>query len=818
MCFDNVPDGRHECIDPCPVCYFFTPENTLRLLRGDNISLGTLDLFSEVARVGCRLCAMLCRIWDSDEEGFEPKAQIRIFSPEDAPRGKIWTLYFEIDQPSLKGSAYGEETGGFHREELASSWAVPIGVFTKGTKWLDHVFPVRAPVPSVSHDEVFEQFKSSLEICLAEHASCAKPDARLPTRVLALDDPDTPDRVFLHEPQSGEEGQYIALSYCWGKTVQTKLLTSNIDDFRKSGIAIATLPQTLQDSILASRKLGIKYLWVDSLCIIQDSATDKQKEIASMAGIYKNATIVISAAVSADCGQGFLHDRASVQLRLDNSLRLPFFSEADPETRGIMDWIYLCPEAHMGYKVLRFDQEPISNRAWTYQESKLAQRLLIFGSGPPQWHCKEGEMIYGLDLLLDDLPDPNGYSRIMRRTVIDGETVGGETTMTREKVPTEDIGAWKEWFPMLENYSFKKLTVRTDKLLAISAMAAEYASPGRGIYAAGLWEASLPRSLLWRRDSAPNVEVTPPEYKHSLSWLQTRLFDRLVVEDDVKATAWASHYIAPAWSPMCCTEPIHFEDAATPRSDESFLDLSISLVTIHNIDISPTATINPYGQLDFAYLDLTAPMRRISWAELTADFVILRAGEPFTYWDYVVADDPSYFAYMTEKHGASVTPQMLADQVVQHTRDSEDASIFVGDKNVRISIPPKEEPVPWECAELDEPVVPIADVKHKVLESISQAQPSPDRAEDLIPDDECELWLLEVERSKAPAGLVLKRVRSNIFARVAYFGKNRSLDPEIVYLRPYFVQIRGPKTSRFGEAEGMSGWYDSLTRRRIYLV
>lgn len=673
-------------------------------------------------------------------------------------------------------------------------------------------------MPSVSHGEVFEQFRGSLEICLASHTSCALPEnARLPTRVLALDGRDVPERVVLHEPKPGEEGQYIALSYCWGKTVQTKLLASNIGDFKTTGIQIATLPQTIQDGILASRKLGLKYLWIDSLCIIQDSATDKEKEIAGMASIYKNATIVISAAVSSDCGQGFLHDRPSVQLRLDSSLRLPFFSEADPETRGILDWIYLCPEAHMGHKVLRFDQEPISSRAWTYQESKLAQRLVIFGSGPPQWHCKEGEIIYGLDLAPRDLPDPNGYSRIMRSTVIDGETVGGETTIMKEQVPTEDIGEWKEWFPMLENYSFKALTVRTDKMLAISAMAAEYSSPERGTYAAGLWEASLPRSLLWRRDSAPDLEVTPPEYKHSLSWLQKRLFDRSGAENDVEAKAWASQYIAPTWSAMCCTEPIHFEDAATPKLDEHLLDLHISLVTIHDIHISPTATINPHGQLAFAYLDLTAPMRKISWAELTADFVNLRAGEPFAYWDYVIADDPSYFAYMAEKYGASVTPQMLADQVVQHTRDPGDASIFVGDKTVRISMPPKKESVPRECADADAPVVQIADVKHEVLDLMSQAQSSSDR-KDLTPDDECELWLLEVERSLAPAGLVLKRVRDNIFARVAYFGKNRGLDPEIVYLRPDFVQIRGLKTSSFGEAEGMSGWYSSLTRRRIYLV
>lgn len=699
-----------------------------------------------------------------------------------------------------------------------------------GTKYLDHVFPVRAPVASVSHDDVFEQFKRSLEICLAEHEVCAKPDAQLPTRVLALDDSDAHERVFLHESGPDEMGRYIALSYCWGKTFQTKLLVSNLEDFKETGIVIATLPKTLQDSILVSRKLGMKYLWIDSLCIIQNSAADKDLEIARMASIYKNAIIVLSAAISTDCGQGFLHDREAVQLHLDNSLRLPFFTDADPDTRAIVDWIHLCPGAHMGYKVLRFAQEPINSRAWTYQESKLAERLLIFGSGPPQWHCKEGEMIYGLDLLLDDLTDPNGFTTTTQRTVRDGETVGGETRTTQEKVPTEDIGEWKEWFPMLENYSHKALTVQTDKLLAIAAMAAEYASGENGRYAAGLWETSLPRSLLWRRDSSPDMEVALSGYQHSLSWLQTRLFDAQSVDGDVEDTSWASRYIAPTWSPMSCNQSLYFEEAATPKLDDLLTDFLYSPVTINGIFVSPRTSVNPYGRLDFGYLDLSAPMRKITWTELTANYVILRAGEPFPYWDYVVADDPAHFAYMAEKHGSSLSPQMFADEVVQRTVDPGDASIFVGDKTVRISEPPKKEPVPRECAESKEPFYPSKDVKLDLVGTIAQV--SYDQAfeqqmstleltdvdQPMSPDDECDFWLLEVERSMNPAGLILKRVQKSIFARVGYFGKNRALDPEIVYRQPDMLQIRGPET-KFGEMpKGPRGWYESLTRRRIYLV
>lgn len=65
-------------------------------------------------------------------QGFKRDAKVRVFIPKEMLKGMIWTLYFEIDQPGFNGSPFGEEVGGWLREEKRSSWAVPIGVFTKG--------------------------------------------------------------------------------------------------------------------------------------------------------------------------------------------------------------------------------------------------------------------------------------------------------------------------------------------------------------------------------------------------------------------------------------------------------------------------------------------------------------------------------------------------------------------------------------------------------------------------------------------------------------------------------------------------------------
>lgn len=723
---------------------------------------------------------------------------------------------------------------------------------TLGSDLLDKFMNMRPPNPSVAHDDVFDVFKASLGKCLSDHTECAKPGARrLPTRVLLLEDKE-PERVFLHECEPEEQGKYVALSYCWGKTPQTMLLKSNVDDFQEKGIEVRTLPKTIQDGITATRKLGTKYLWIDSLCIIQDSPEDKDKEIVGMANIYKNATVTISAAATQDCGDGFLEKREDVQLRIDKSMCLPLMSTSDLETRVVLDYLHLCPEARMGHKLRRFADESINTRAWTYQESTLAPRLLIFGSGPPQWHCKESWKIYGLNISPEDLPHPVCVSTTMKITLEDGRIKPEDTLKYQDRPdpPKDEIGLWPEWFPLLEDYSHRALSFRTDKLLAVSALAAEHQSPKNGNYAAGLWSSSLPRGLLWRRSD--NVELQTAEVmsnpgynqeqtRNSLSWLRARLFDTCSPKGSSDPSPWQSQYVAPTWSPMSSSSPLVFEAFSMQKED----DFHTSLVTINHVHTSLTSSLNPFGRLDFSYLDITAPMRSLSWTELTATFVIVSFGEPFAYWDFIVPDDPAYFQWMSEKYAASFNPQRLADTSLQDAVDEGSAGIFVGDQSVRIQLRPIPEVASQTCAESTEPFVPAEDVRKELLAELLRENPStsssgkseksnrrccwPSSSSETTPAtqsptgqpvserDDCEFFLLEVERSMTPAGLVLKRVRGSMFARIGYFGMNRSIDPEIVILSSG-IQVRGPRTFNWGNPQLKDDWNKSLTRKRIYLV
>jgi hypothetical protein len=129
------------------------------------------------------------------------------------------------------------------------------------------------------------QIRDQLNACNYGHEKCPKREkAELPARVIDVL-PNTP-RLYLSMPN--DRAEYITLSYCWGGSQDLTTSTATLSD-RKSAIPISLLPPGLQDAISITRLLGFQYLWVDALCILQDSIEDKATEIAKTAAIYRNA-------------------------------------------------------------------------------------------------------------------------------------------------------------------------------------------------------------------------------------------------------------------------------------------------------------------------------------------------------------------------------------------------------------------------------------------------------------------------------------------------------------------------------------------------
>ncbi|KAB5542496.1 heterokaryon incompatibility protein-domain-containing protein, partial [Coniochaeta sp. 2T2.1] len=169
---------------------------------------------------------------------------------------------------------------------------------------LSHL-PVKRPISVAGWSpESLRFIRRTLKACVQEHGVCTSSSTHHPTRLLHIDG----ESLRLVDEGLPHPVSYTALSYCWGTTEPLATLSTNINEMR-SGIPLSKLPRTIKDAIQVTKFLGIQYLWVDALCIIQDDKIDWARESAAMAGIYGNAYVTIAAASASSADEGFLHGR-----------------------------------------------------------------------------------------------------------------------------------------------------------------------------------------------------------------------------------------------------------------------------------------------------------------------------------------------------------------------------------------------------------------------------------------------------------------------------------------------------------------------------
>ncbi len=198
-----------------------------------------------------------------------------------------------------------------------------------------------------------------------------------PTRLVYVDSEDSKDLPRLVD---GREcllnGGYLVLSYCWGMTPKDapwQLTTTTIQQFT-TGIPLAILPQTLHDAIMWTRKLGERYIWIDSMCILQDSKEDWQREASRMASIYGSATMTLVAASSSVYGG--MSDRRNP---LRNSAAGLYLQDGSSKST-----IYLLPNGQPRNALL---PPPTDSRGWCYQEDLLSSRLVKTTQKSVLWQC-----------------------------------------------------------------------------------------------------------------------------------------------------------------------------------------------------------------------------------------------------------------------------------------------------------------------------------------------------------------------------------------------------------------------------------------------
>ncbi|KAG0647657.1 hypothetical protein D0Z07_6776 [Hyphodiscus hymeniophilus] len=295
--------------------------------------------------------------------------------------------------------------------------------------------------------------KQMLDRCEKEHDRCIDNEAVMPTRLLFIGEGQEAMRI-VDRSEMARTGHYAALSHCWGQSRTLKLQRDN-EVFMKTAVAWNSLPTTYKDAVTVCQSLKIDYLWIDSICILQDDVEDWEREASKMADVYEKAFLTIAANSCADTNDSFLTPsrRCLHVIAWTGGERAePLLVAGPPLSRG-----HHRTKPSLWASARSFSIDPLETRAWAFQESVLPRRLLRFTSEEIQWSCAEAH----------------------------GCECGSRAqSLTAQK---DNTYTTKDWLSLVETYSERQLTYSSDRLPAMSGLATRYYKRHGDNYVAGLW-------------------------------------------------------------------------------------------------------------------------------------------------------------------------------------------------------------------------------------------------------------------------------------------------------------------------------------------
>ena len=329
-----------------------------------------------------------------------------------------------------------------------------------------------------------------IEECDKTHKNCTNNDSILPQRVLDVGSA-RHQHLSLHV-SSQQYAPYVALSHCWGKHPVLQTTMANIQDNGKA-ISFQSLPRNFQDAVVICRGIGIRYLWIDSLCIIQDDKSDWETQSSHMETIYNNAYLVLAASQAANSMDGFLDRKEKTfpetpQLDSKNSLKIANLGNLN----GTVSHIY-CRKQNSGSSqqhLHKIEEAPLNRRGWVLQENILARRLVHFTNSEILWECIECLKCECMEIDGGDLEESIQTTAGMVRNA--------QLTRARGYTVTSDLH--RRWLHLIGRYKGLALTHDSDRLPALSGLARLWQSRGAGEYLAGIWKSHILESLLWVKE------------------------------------------------------------------------------------------------------------------------------------------------------------------------------------------------------------------------------------------------------------------------------------------------------------------------------
>lgn len=269
---------------------------------------------------------------------------------------------------------------------------------------------------STSSEATFAWIQEQLSECIKEHRQCdflVKPSGNPPTRLLDIGPPSGIQKPHLHicDSQKDKGIQYVALSHCWGNADITRLEKATLTSLIAT-VPFQSLPRTFQDAIHICRRLGYRYLWIDSLCIIQDDHDDWKHEAEIMAGVYSNCVFSLAALHGANSASGCSTSRdprsyLPCKLPLARGLYGMSFRpstkhiERKTESDGLLEGF---TTAYQPWEEKRILKAPLLNRGWVFQERLLPPRTIYFGAQGVYWECRTSQTNDGHCIFHDQVP------------------------------------------------------------------------------------------------------------------------------------------------------------------------------------------------------------------------------------------------------------------------------------------------------------------------------------------------------------------------------------------------------------------------------
>ncbi|KAN0092390.1 HET domain containing protein [Hyaloscypha variabilis] len=475
-----------------------------------NFTHGTLQERSNSAREGCQLCEFSIRVSEDD-------LVTEIKGSQNEQATVYWTAALEFFDPGLSASDHEAAT---LNESYRTGFQYP--------EW-ENASELQREAPRRTDDpECFELVQTWIHKCCSRHPICSRASiTRLPTRVISVGVDGDAAVPFLLET-SGETGPYVALSHRWEQNLSFKTTMANLESHK---VALETLPATFRDAVVVCRKVGIRFLWIDAVCIIQDSTEDCNREVAQMSSIYRHAVFTISALHSSSSHGGLFCERVRPPRVIFPS---PVTGQGKPREIGMRVAAPTFGE--------EMSNSPLTPRGWIYQERALSTATLHFSKHQIIWECRNKVVSEYSSEIHGTGPDAltSDFGRCLLQ-------LGPKSEAYPLKMRAQD--QMDEWEYIVKNFSRTRFTKATDRFPAICGVAALFKDiiiDPDNTFIAGLWSAFLYRQLLWGLDGRTAPYILGPPVSHQ-TWCPPGWKPRLPswswISVDYPVSTWSAEEI-----------------------------------------------------------------------------------------------------------------------------------------------------------------------------------------------------------------------------------------------------------------------------------